>query len=673
MKTRTVPLKTRIFLLLSLFSAGFTSLQSQIAPPLPTYVVEPPNCDFTDFCLLHFVCGPFPTGQDLRNAVAYNCNGEVDLYLAFYQAISFGDLLVDRNVSISNRSDLNVRVTLIGKIYVAPGKTLALTGVDITGGGIYNNNGTVTLTNCTLYGNSGVSVDGFGGAIWNHGGTMTLNNCTLRDNSAINGGAIYNSSSPLGSATLTINNSTISGNSATFGTFLGGGGILNEGLFGSVTVTIANSTISGNSTWLFGGGIYNLGVAGVSRGTLTISNSTISGNSAPHGFGGGIHNDNNAMLTIGNTILNTGGSGPNIYNRDSSVISLGHNLSNDDGGGYLTGTGDQINTNPMLGPLQANGGRTFTHALLPGSPAIDAGADLATLNGPIDDTTTSIMLSDASSIPAAPGFPIHGLICLYSPTDCWNPFTIRIDDEQMFVAAKSGDTLTVTRGANGTTPASHNNGAEVDLLFDQRGLGFDRVVNGHVDVGAVEVQPTPSPTPTATATFTPTPTATATITPTPTPEQSPTPTPTATFTPTATATATATSTPTATATATATPTPTSTPAYAAQIQQPIDIDGSSVFNVRRGVIPARFALTANGVATCNLPPATIAVTRTAGGTIGPVDESVYDGPADSGSNFRIDSCQYVYNLRASAMGVGTYRVDILINDQVVGSATFGLK
>jgi hypothetical protein len=422
----------------------------------------------------------------------------------------------------------------------------------------------------------------------------------------------------------------------------------------------------------FGGGIYNLGVLGA--GTVTISNSTISGNFATGGFGGGIQNDN-AMLTIGNTILNTGASGSNIYNRDSSVISLGHNLSNDDGGGYLTGTGDQINTDPMLGPLQANGGRTFTHALLPGSPAIDAGADLATLNGPIDDTTTSIMLTDASSIPAAPGFAIQNVVCYCpcSPADCWSPFTIRIDDEQMAVAAKSGDTLTVIRGANGTTPASHNNGAEVNLLFDQRGLGFDRVVNGRVDVGAVEAQPTPSPTPTATATFTPTPTATATITPTPTPEQSPTPTPTATFTPTATATATATSTPTATATATATPTPTSTPAYAAQIQQPIDIDGSSVFNVRRGVIPARFALTANGVATCNLPPATIAVTRIAGGPIGPIDESIYTDPADNGSNFRISACQYVYNLSASALGVGTYRVDIIISGQVVGSATFALR
>jgi hypothetical protein len=74
-----------------------------------------------------------------------------------------------------------------------------------------------------------------------------------------------------------------------------------------------------------------------------------------------------------------------------------------------------------------------------------------------------------------------------------------------------------------------------------------------------------------------------------------------------------------------------------------------------------------------LPPATIAVTRTAGGVIGEVNESVYSSPADSGSNFRIDSCQYIYNLNSSALGVGTYRVDILISGQAVGSATFQLK
>ena len=116
-----------------------------------------------------------------------------------------------------------------------------------------------------------------------------------------------------------------------------------------------------------------------------------------------------------------------------------------------------------------------------------------------------------------------------------------------------------------------------------------------------------------------------------------------------------------------------TPSYAGQVQPPINPDGTSTFSVRRGVVPVKFNLTQGGVATCDLPPATIAVTRTAGGVIGEVNESVYGGNADTGSNFRIDSCQYVYNLNSRALGAGTYRVDILIDGQVVGSAVFALQ
>src|SRR5207248_3246106 len=86
--------------------------------------------------------------------------------------------------------------------------------------------------------------------------------------------------------------------------------------------------------------------------------------------GGGIRNEG-GTLTIGNTIFKTGVSGENILDY-GTVTSLGYNLSND-GTGPNNGTTDQINTDPLLGPLQDNGGPTFTHALLVGSPAIDAG------------------------------------------------------------------------------------------------------------------------------------------------------------------------------------------------------------------------------------------------------------------------------------------------------------
>ena len=115
-----------------------------------------------------------------------------------------------------------------------------------------------------------------------------------------------------------------------------------------------------------GGGIY-------AAGTVTISNSTLGGNYITYGNGGGICNG--GTLEIENTILNrpAGFQGQKIFNNGGTITSAGYNISNDDGGGYLNGPDDQVNTDPLLGPLQDNGGPTLTYALLLGSPAIDAG------------------------------------------------------------------------------------------------------------------------------------------------------------------------------------------------------------------------------------------------------------------------------------------------------------
>src|SRR4029077_4884629 len=107
---------------------------------------------------------------------------------------------------------------------------------------------------------------------------------------------------------------------------------------------------------------------------VEITNSTISGNSA--GSGGGIYNSAGQFggrLEFGNTIFNAGASGENIFNDGGTVTSHGYNVSSDNGGGYLNRPGDQINTDPHLGPLQDNGGPTLTHLPLSGSPAIDGG------------------------------------------------------------------------------------------------------------------------------------------------------------------------------------------------------------------------------------------------------------------------------------------------------------
>lgn len=129
----------------------------------------------------------------------------------------------------------------------------------------------------------------------------------------------------------------------------------------------------------------------------------------------------------------------------------------------------------------------------------------------------------------------------------------------------------------------------------------------------------------------------------------------------------------------------------ANVQPPINADGSSVFNSQRGVVPVKFTLQQNGVAMtsatgCQLPAATISITRTAGGAIGAVDTSVYEMAADTGANFRIDTtnCQYVYNVDVRSLGPGSYTVQIFRDPGQsfggkdpgpanIGSATFGLN
>ena len=86
---------------------------------------------------------------------------------------------------------------------------------------------------------------------------------------------------------------------------------------------------------------------------LTITNSTISGNTA-NNIAGGIYNLNGGRLDLGMAIRNAGGaSGGNLVNAGGVVTSHGYNLSSDAGGGLLSATGDMVNTNPLLSPLQA--------------------------------------------------------------------------------------------------------------------------------------------------------------------------------------------------------------------------------------------------------------------------------------------------------------------------------
>jgi hypothetical protein len=271
-----------------------------------------------------------------------------------------------------------------------------------SGGGIYNDHATLTVSNCVLSGNAAVES---GGAIFNNGAgsnpntssaTLTLVNCTLDGNSTHRGGGIYSDGTG-NQATVTILNSTLSNNS---GDYYGGG----IGTDPGTTLTVRNSTFSGNATGgTFGGG----GISGYAS-AVTVTGSTFTGNTANGGAGHGncIYTEV-GTLSIGSTILNSIGN--NIYNSPvgaGTVVSLGYNLRNS-ADILLTNPNDRVGS-PMLGPLQDNGGPTLTCALLPGSPAIDRGKNLdASVNDQrgsartYDDlTTTNAMGGDGTDIGA---------------------------------------------------------------------------------------------------------------------------------------------------------------------------------------------------------------------------------------------------------------------------------
>jgi hypothetical protein len=455
--------------------------------------------------------------------------------------LTSGELVIDKDITVTGPGPdlLTVAKTPSQPPYfrifhIRPDRIVVIAGLTISGGyasgelagGIWNQDGTLTISNCKVSGNfsdggaggggiynghktggtltivdsvvsdnwSGFTFGnpiGYGGGIIN-GGTLTIIRSTISDNIAyFYGGGIYGGGtitiidstisgnrsgldafefSGLGGGilkgsvggALVISNSTISGNTASGGNGTGAGG----GIFGDGVVMITNSTVSGNFANRDGGGFSG----GESGTTLTITNSTFSDNQANRN-GGGIHHPNGGTFEIKNTIMKAGVSGANIFNNGGTVTSLGYNLSSDSGGGFLTASGDQINTDPILGPLQNNGGPTFTHIPLTGSPAINAG------------------------------------------------------------------------DPNFTPPP----------LYDQR--GYVRVANGRIDIGSVEAQSAPPP-PSPTATATPTPTATATPTGTPSATASPTGTPT----------------PTHTATPTASPTPSSSPARALNISTRLRVE-----------------------------------------------------------------------------------------------------
>jgi hypothetical protein len=313
---------------------------------------------------------------DITDSVVLNGND------AQNTVINGGEGWIDRIIDIIYCDNVEIRDLKITGGNAQPS--------NIDGGGIYNFESNTLLdrviveNNRAGYGGGGIFVDG---------GSLTIANSKVTNNIAREGGGVqgyYN-------ASITIIDSTISGNTANGpgGGIFGESGLLtlsgsavtnNTGHFGggividSSELTITNSTISGNVAGADGGGIWSTNGANLLNVTIT---NNVAGADLVVGDGGGIHNYFGAF-TIKNTLIagNTDLDGtPTERRPDCSgyIVSLGHNLIGNGYGCTITGgSADQVGTrnrpiDPILGPLQDNGGDTFTHALLSGSPAIDAG------------------------------------------------------------------------------------------------------------------------------------------------------------------------------------------------------------------------------------------------------------------------------------------------------------
>ncbi len=229
--------------------------------------------------------------------------------------------------------------------------------------------GNVNIIDSTVSGNT---TGGFGrGGGVNAYGDVYVQGSTISGNVAYNGGGIFANRS---FHEVEVNNSTVSGNSAAAYSFLPGRG---AGIY-AYRVTLNQSTVSGNNSEGYGGGIW--------ASYVTLNQSTVTGNSSSS-YGGGV--SAYYELTIRGSIVAgnlSDTSGPDLFTAYATSTSeyslIGDNsdsglneapLGLPDANGNLIGGPVNGLIQPMLAPLDDNGGATWTHKLLPGSPAIDAG------------------------------------------------------------------------------------------------------------------------------------------------------------------------------------------------------------------------------------------------------------------------------------------------------------
>lgn len=319
----------------------------------------------------------------LREAVKYaSVGGSITFSVAGTITLTGVEMLISKSLTITGPAG-------------APGITVSGNNASrifrVTQGATAVSN-TVNFSNLTLSGGNGVGSfqSGVGGAIHSDTFTppmiMTVTNCTLSDNHAEVGGAIRNG------GTLTVTGSTFSGNSGS----INAGAIQN----GPNVLTLTNSTFSGNSTT--GSGSNGIGGALRTAGSPTVTNCTFSGNTATL-RGGAIEIAAGATPNFSNTLVagNSAPIGPDI---NGGVTAGGSNLiGKSDGSSGLTNgnNGNKVGSiatplDPQLGTLANNGGPTQTHALLAGSPALNAGGNALIPGGVTTDQRGSARMESGT-------------------------------------------------------------------------------------------------------------------------------------------------------------------------------------------------------------------------------------------------------------------------------------
>jgi predicted outer membrane repeat protein len=275
------------------------------------------------------------------------------------------------SVTLANLSIINAQMAMGGGGAIVNLGTLTINNSYFsgnsanTGGGISTGSGTLTITNSIFSTNT---ADTYGGAIDITGGSVSISGSSFLTNSATDttaggGGAIHGRN-----ALLTITDSTFSGNTAG----VVGGAVYVSAYGGFSSLTLANSTLAGNSA-VNGGAIYN------SAGTVTITNTTFSGNTAT-GHGGALYDDA-GTLAMGNTILANSVTAEDCYRSVPDNYFNSHNLVES----HINCATPALTSDPMLAVLGSNGGPTQTMALMPGSPALNAGNNSSCASYPVNN------------------------------------------------------------------------------------------------------------------------------------------------------------------------------------------------------------------------------------------------------------------------------------------------